>query len=416
MAKMSLLLAFCSAIAPLNGFGDVVSVVSTGEGKGLSRKDALTEALSDAVGRVNGIGVATKSHEELSELAATRNDESTVIISESTTKTVDTATSGIVRRYKIAKEERDLKGVVRITIEAEIARYEAKENERLRLAVLQFGSDKPRYPAPGGDIEATVVSRRFRQGLVNTLTSCRKFAVIDKEFDEARGTELARLSSDKIPTVERVRLGQELAADYVLVGTIESLYIGETHVTFANGASTTFLGARLNIPFRVIDLASGATVLAQSADIDLRIPVLGSDRSNDKVISQLVKAAETRVCERILQTIYPIRVIGLGEELVLNRGGESLSEGQWMRVYNLGKRLEDPYTGEFLGCEEILAGDAEVTRALPKVAYAKVRAKIADIKIGAICRPDSTQDSIGTSGTSTRIHKSIGKEIDELFK
>jgi len=416
LAGVRLFLALCSFIAPLSGLAEVVYVASTGEGKAVSRKDALGEALSDAVGRINGIAIATKSHDELEELAATHNDQSTVVTSQSTKKTVDTSTAGIVRRYKVVKEEPDAKGVIRIVIEAEVAHYEAKESDRLRLAILPFGNDMPHYTAPGADIEAATVSRRFVQVLVNNLTSCRKFAIIDHEFDDARGAEIARLLSGKIRADERGRLGQELAADYVLVGKIENFSIVEDNVTFMGGTSTKILGGRLNIPFRVIDLASGATVLAQGADVDLRIPILGNDRSNDEVISRLVKAAGTRVSERILQTIYPIRVVELGEELVLNTGGENLSEGQRMKVYNLGKRLEEPYTGEFLGYEEILAGDAEVTRVLPKVAYAAVRAKIKDIKTGAICRPDSSRDSADDSGNATKTQKTIRKEIDELFK
>jgi len=413
-AGMPLFLSIYSFIAPLSGLGEVVYVTSTGEGKALARKDALSEALGDAVGRINGIAIATKSRDELEELARTRNDQSTVVISQSSQKIVDTSTAGIVRRYRVVKEEPDEKGIIRITVEAEVARYEAKETDRLRLAILPFGSNKPRFPAPGDDIEAATLSRRFGQVLVNNLTSYRKFAVIDHEFDEARGTELARLFSGKIPADERARLGQELAADYVLSGKIETFSIVEENVTFIGGASTKILVARLNVPFRVIDLASGATVLAQDADVDLRVPVLGNDRSKDKVIADLLKSAGDRVSERILQTIYPIRVIGLGEELVLNMGGESLSQGQRMKIYNLGKRLEDPYTGEFLGCEEILAGDAEVTRVLPKVAYASVRTKIIDIKAGAICRPGPILDPARSSANST--NKPLTKEIDELFK
>jgi hypothetical protein len=372
--------------------------------------------LGDAVARINGIAIATKSRDELDELAATRNDESTVVTSQTTKKTVDTSTAGIVRRYKIVKEESDQKGITRIVVEAEIARYEAKESDRVRLAVLPFGATQARCPVVGEDIETATVSRRLGQALVNNLTSCRKFAVIDHEFDGARGTELVRFLSGKIPAEERIRLGQDLAADYVVLGKIESFSVVEDNVTFIGGTSTKVLAARLNIPFRVIDLASGVTVLAQGADIDLRIPVLGNGRSSESVIAELVKAAGARISERILQTIYPIKVVGLGEELILNIGGESLSEGQQMKVYNLGKRLVDPYTGEFLAYEEILAGDVEVTRVLPKVAYATVRAKFREIETGAICRPDLSPDSTGSSGNAPKTQKTIRKEIDELFK
>lgn len=406
------IISFALAVGS-RGFCETVYVTSTGEGTGANHKDALQEALSDAVGRINGIAIATKSRDELSELAATRNARSTVLTAQSTKKTVDTSTAGLVRSYKIIREDSDVKGLIRMTIEAEIVRYEAKESNRLRLAVLDFTSGTTNYMMLGSDIEAAMLSRRFRHGVVNDLTSVRKFAIIDREFAAGRQAEIARLVSSKVPNEDRIRLGQDLAADYMVVGKIEEFSVDEQDVKVLGGEPIKTLLARLNIPYRLVDLGSGTTVLAHAAEITLRVPVLAGDRAVEKTIAELVRIASAQVSARIMQTVYPIIVIEVGEELVLNVGGETLREGQKMKIYNLGKRLKDPYTGEFLGYEEISAGVVRITRVLPKVAYAAVMSKeVGDIKPGAICRPDSDTDSVENS----KNNKTLKKEIDELFK
>lgn len=414
-AGQSILIATFALSVPFCAFCEWVYVPSTGEGSGLTRKEALQEALSDAVGRINGIAIATKSRDELKELATSRDNRSTILTSQSTKKTVDSSTAGMVKRYKILREDPNENGVVRITIEAEIARYEAKESNRLRLAVLEFTSSNVNYAIPGATIEAATVSRRFRHGVVNDLTSFRKFAIIDREFNKGRQIELERLSSGKVTDEDRVRMGLELAADFVLVGKLEEFSIGEQDVKFLSGESAKTIAAKLNVLYRLVDLASGVTVLAQSSETNLRVPVFASDRAVETAVAEVLKSTAAQVSARILQTIYPVKVIEVGEELVLNMGGETLREGQRMNVYNLGKRLKDPYTGEFLGYEEIGAGVIQITRVLPKVAYAAVSSKGADIKLGAICRPDSGADSVERFESSNN-KKTLKKEINELFK
>ena len=208
-------------------------------------------------------------------------------------------------------------------------------------------------------------------------------------------------------------MGQEIGADYVLVGSIEAFQVSERPMSLANGAAGITISVNLAVSYRVVDLASGATVLAQSAKVEGATPVLGGIPTMDGVIDDTSKEASAQISSRILETIYPLRVISTGEELTLSMGGEALHEGQKLRIYNLGRRLEDPDTGEYLGHEEIFVADAQVTRVLPKVAYASVQDGKEAITQGAICR---LARPLPSKPEPEQTPSNIKKELYDLFK
>ena len=259
---------------------------------------------------------------------------------------MDTRTKGVLKSYKVVSNRTDPRGFTRIQVEAEVSQYEAKESNRLRLAVLPFALNDVGTALTAGTPSVATIRRRLSLGLVNLLTSSRKFAILEREFDSSRQAELQRLSAGRVPATERARLGQEIGADYVLVGSIEAFQVSERPMSLANGTAGITISVNLAVSYRVVDLASGATVLAQTAKVEGATPVLGGIPTMDGVIDDTSKEASAQISSRILETIYPLRVISTGEELTLSMGGEALHEGQKMKIYNLGKRLEDPDTGE----------------------------------------------------------------------
>jgi curli biogenesis system outer membrane secretion channel CsgG len=391
----------------------MVYVHTSGEGKGLDYRDALDDALSDAVARVNGIEIGTTTRAQLAELVVGQNGKLTGVTAEAYASSVDTRTKGVLKSYKIVSNRTDPRGFTRIQVEAEVSQYEAKESNRLRLAVIPFALNDVGTAPTAGTPSVATIRRRLSLGLVNLLTSSRKFAILEREFDSSRQAELQRLSAGRVPATERARLGQEIGADYVLVGSVEAFQVSERPMSLANGTAGITISVNLAVSYRVVDLASGATVLAQTAKVESATPVLGGIPTMDGVIEDTSKEASAQISSRILETIYPLRVISTGEELTLSMGGEALHEGQKMKIYNLGKRLEDPDTGEYLGREEVFVADAQVTRVLPKVAYASVQDGKGAIAQGAICRLDRPLPS---KPDPEQTPSNIKKELYDLFK
>ena len=71
--------------------------------------------------------------------------------------------------------------------------------------------------------------------------------------------------------------------------------------------------------------------------------------------------------------IYPIAVVSVSNDVVtFNQGGETVQVGRVYRLVKLGANLQDPYTKESLGQEELEVGRAEVISVTDRTASAKV--------------------------------------------
>lgn len=87
-----------------------------------------------------------------------------------------------------------------------------------------------------------------------------------------------------------------------------------------------------------------------------------------------------------------------------------------MDAFNLGQRLTDPYTKEFIGNEELLAATLEITRVLPKSTYARVLSTNRPVTIGAVCRPAVTLEPASQPKAEATTLDKTKSEIDALFK
>ena len=73
------------------------------------------------------------------------------------------------------------------------------------------------------NINGQSFSEELTAAISSYLVQTRKFTVLDRQYGQTN-TEQDRLSSDDVPITELAKLGQELVADYVLVGTINNLF------------------------------------------------------------------------------------------------------------------------------------------------------------------------------------------------
>lgn len=108
----------------------------------------------------------------------------------------------------------------------------------------------------------------------------------------------------------------------------------------------------------------------------------------------LAKVAGRRLADRVLDEVFPVRVIQRQSDVVyLNRGEDSgYTIGETLRVYSgAGERLRDPYTGEDLGPAETLIGTVRVTELRPRLTMAQVVSETSPIGAGAIIRKPSTK-------------------------
>ena len=179
-----------------------------------------------------------------------------------------------------------------------------------------------------------------------------------------------------------MRLGQVLGLDYLVVGTVsfqDNSYQAESSFT----GEVSYVDNRVSkIDYKVINLATRQVKWQDSVEI------------NDDISSPSTAQAISR---GITSAIYPMKIVSnQNDSITLNQGGTSVTIGEVYDVFDLGKKLIDPYTKESLGREEIYAGKILVGKVTSKVSYATViEGSVDAMRIGAIVRPSPVDYSKG---------------------
>jgi hypothetical protein len=285
--------------------------------------------------------------------------------------------------------------------------------------MLPFRAGEGVYKVGEQTGEAARLEKQLRRLITDNLVQTRRFAIIDREFSQEIQAERQRLLRPDINPEERARLGQELGADYVLAGSLDEFQlVAEKGVFRASGREYQRLVASAKLSYRVIELATGQIVLADNLQVPPG-PLFGAGSLPDaQSESHMMNWMADRIGSRITWTIYPVRVVTVlsDGEIVLNQGGSAFRTGDRLEAFNLGRRLTDPYTKESLGYEETLAGTLEVSRVLPKAAYARVISTNHPVEVGAICRPAAQTEGVAQPKVEPTTLDQTKSEIDNLFK
>lgn len=376
---------------------------SAGTGSGKNRETAIFAALEEALSKQ---GAVVSADVRLKMLAETKrlNESKTRKVEQSVSTDFSLATGGLLRWWDIKSEEDD-GAIYRIEVTCVVAKVKTQamlHPTRKTLVVLPFKVDAELAFA-GRTVSADVMGKQFRESAITYLVNSRKFAVLDKTFND----ELDRLAGDR-PSADSIQqaidAALKLGAQYAVVGVVNGF--GVTLRDVVTGIPTVDGTASL----RIIELSSRQTVLASAFQV---AGMPGLDLSGAHPENSIADKLGRAIAARTLETIYPFKVAALNgpDEVILNRGGDDLSVGQQFELYNPGEEVKDPSTGESLGVAERKVATVEVIRVTPKTSYAKVIAKNEDIMAGAICRKPQQP----VAETTARV-VSPKNEIDNLFK
>lgn len=358
---------FMAALLALAGLGPVAAqeqpgglrvVNTTAEGSGATREEAITNALVTAQEQVNGVAVANRPFllRTFNNVVSDRTD--TISITPQIQQEMMRGSGGYIRTYRVIEVIANPTGAGQLArIEAEVATFRPTQDTaetRRRIAVSPFVDQSGRRNEFG---------TQLRERLVQHLTQSRRFSVLDRSNDAAYDREMAVIASDG-PVGERVRIGQVLGADYIVVGRMRNVQQVRTE-TYLNltGETVRTSFARGDLDFQVLEIATRQVRWAST----IRVPTTGN-------LNQVLEQMSVRLGREVTQTIYPLRLIRMDDPgaLILNQGGVTVSQGQRFRAMELGEELTDPYTRESLGRIEREVGQVEVTRVDERVSYARL--------------------------------------------
>jgi curli biogenesis system outer membrane secretion channel CsgG len=392
----------------------ITEIVVEKEGVGVDQRSAIFDAIKEALTQVNGAEVAASTIATISESTKTADGKSSYSSAEEMAKKIATATKGIINGYDLISSQKDpsMMGQYVVKVKVKISKLKiSAQLKRLRLAVPKIAISRKLNNAAGRQFADDV-----RNKVVDFLTQTRKFAVMDRTYENISNNELDRLRDPNVKSAELARLGNKVGIDFIVVPKINNFsskkYIRRSKLS---GKKTTRFSSRVDLSLRVIDVATSQIKFSKNLTVRSDIP------SKARLASKTARS----VSDLIINSIFPPRVISVSEvSLTINQGGDSFSKGRRFLLYKLGKRLFDPVTRESLGREEISLGTVSVISATDRVTQlnkGKIKFNFRDALaagITFIIRPDMNGLS---SGQARRVNiqkedRKVQKRINKMKK
>lgn len=402
---------FCWLLCFLQILGHAAEVESKtveAKGAGKNRQEAIQMALLEAISKANGVKLDAETIANTASLDVSVGSKTTSASQEEFTSRLKKASKGYVGGWDVLQEKPGQEYSVVLTVEVLKVKKSADQTNRKTMAVLNFHASGDGH-VDGAVVPAAALSSGYRESLLTYLTASRKFAIVDETFkNEVAAIKASNeIGNDVLEDI--IAKADQLGADYIAVGISDEMNISNNAIKVGDmSANVRKLTGLLRL--RIIKVSSRQTVLA--ADFPLsklkNVDMIGAHPE-----SSMFDSAGKAMADRILETIYPIRVSGITEsgEVILDRGGESLKAGEIYDIFRQGEQMRDRSTGESLGYNESLVGSVQITRVLPKVSYGKVLKKAADIEVDNICRKSTEEIK------SNQPKKSLtSTPVDDLFK
>lgn len=370
-------LLYVPTFAP--GATEIVTVEAIG--RGVDRAEAINAALIEAVSRVEGIEIVSdRTQSSSSREVVVRDAEGSqreIALGRTMSGSVETATGGLVESFSILQSRR-LDEVIEIRLQADIASFQAPGSSthttRRRIAVYPVDS-AGRYLFLGETLAGGLVSSRLTQRLVEAFTGTRRFAVLERSRSEAVEKELDFLTKPVVARPEAARIGEAIGADYLVTAQIIDFEVTRSRSTIQLTSEVVReISGSISVGMRIISTATRQIMWADTVTVNpQRLNSFGVEvDQRGRALTATLQLLADQLTNRAVSAIYPIRIASgsAGNEIVLNQGDNRLSPGDRLDVFKLGDHIEDPYTGESLGREELPIGAVEVVRVTSKVAYA----------------------------------------------
>ena len=396
-------------------------------GQGRNRDEAIKNGLYRAVEQARGVKVDSGTYEfgyrgtsaGFNSQQPGRRSIDIDSMDFSTQGTVyTTEIGGLIKSYDIIEEKQMDAETYQVKLKVAVYDYAARgQTARVKVALMPVKTMQRSYRFLNSIVSGEALSVLFSQRLAMGLTQTNKFAVLDRESISDFVGEKKMLVSFDAPLGEQAKLAETLGADYLLVGTITQAVIEriDRRLEVAEYTSSEFK-ARLSFNYRLVDSSTKQIVLASDAQKYLEneeVRKLADEQNPDEwdpaqVRDAFISLVVNDIIEAIIDRVYPIKIAEIQPDdgqVILNQGGERITEGMLLEVFKLGKEVFDTDTKELLGAVETHVATIEVQKVTQTMSYAAViEGDISKISKDLICRvvKGKKPESIGSKSNIKR--------------
>ena len=341
------------------------------KGNGSIYSEALNSALSNAIAQVNGRSIETQTSLKKISKTVNVNQDTNYYSSKEFQKKIKEETEGFVSNFRILSEKKSENNVIQINISAKVGKFKLKKSaKRKRIAVVPFYYNKSNYNLLNNNISAGKIDRLLTQSLVSYLVQTRKFTVLDREYMNDVDDELSMIKNNQTNIEEKVKLGQKLFSDYILVGTLENFYTEEKEIKIKNSNNKMkSKKAMIEFNYRIIDVPTSQIMFADDFrgiyDIDKNLQT--------SLESEIIKKSSLEIGSKILYAIYPLRIEKISGNLAfIGQGGLEINVDDLYNIYELGDKIKSSYTNEYIGREEKIVGKLKIIEVGAKISTAEI--------------------------------------------
>jgi curli biogenesis system outer membrane secretion channel CsgG len=394
-------------------------------GRGRNRDEAIKSALYGTVQQVRGVNVGSGAYEfrfneagaSISSPQPAQRDigiNSIDISSQGTVYTTEIA--GIVKGYDILKEEQIDQNTYQVTMSVSVYDYAARgQTGRVKVALMPVKAMQKNYTFLDQSISADTLCSLLYERLAAGLTQTNKFAVLDRQSISDFAAERKMLLSFDAPLSEQAKLIETLGGDYLLTGTITQAFVEKTS-TFLKAANYTTIQykARFDFTYKLVDSATKQIVLASTSQKyleDEQVRNLADEQdpsewNSSQVRDAFLALAVNDIINAVIDKVYPVKIIEVQQDgqIILNQGGEKITQGMTFDVFAQGSELFDPDTKESLGQAESYVATIEIIKTAQTISYAKlISGNMSQLSKGLVCRIKSADKPADTTGSKPNV-------------
>jgi len=386
-------------------------------GQGSTRQLAIDNALYLAVCKVQGVEVAssvarvnvrTGSLDVIRDPITGSKKIDIDDISASTAGVLSLVEArGLIKTFEILDEKQISPDVYQVKMKVMVYDYQSPEDtKKIRLAIFPLESTAAAHRFGDKTVSGARLGEQFSQYLNTMLARNEKFTVLDRNSQAAILKEKQILVSDDAPLEEKVRLGEVLGADYMLIGSIPQaeILVQESANPIIGGTTREFK-AYMEVEYRLIVGPTRQVAVSDQLRIKLEDQQVKSlvekwesdDIDYGQMQQGLVMRAAGQMADMITDYLYPVRVAAVRDSgtLILNQGGKRFAQGDTLEIFRTGGEIIDPETGKSLGKDESLVASAKIVKILPRISYAEVIGGSGlEITTGALCRRVGTDTAV----------------------
>ncbi|MNR88987.1 Curli production assembly/transport component CsgG [compost metagenome] len=362
--------------APMPDTGKIETVSTKAQGFGPSPAAATADAMKLAILQVNGATIDSGSVQVKYGLDVTDGKDFVSLRASGFAETVAQKSGGAITNFKIldVSEPFTKNGQYKVSIEADIARFTAPKDSRMKVVVAPIRLSAASFNIGGESFPAQKIAEGIQQKVSIALTNTGRFSVLERQDTAEIEQELALIKSGQAPRAEAGKLGQANTADVIWTGTINTLaYNRHSRQLRSSDRELVSYSGGWGVTQKMVNVATRQVLTSDSLQgkaPDMAPTTMGSGINANLVLQDMENEIVNSIVTSILTHTFPITVVSRDESIVvLSQGGQAVKPGNRYALVLMGKELKDPQTGESLGRIESPCCEVVIDKVTPNLSY-----------------------------------------------